>query len=195
MEEFLNPDVLRSRLIAASLYIAGFELLEDTVVNRIRDFYIASPEFKASFLDYGRHYRNYEAEVLSKDKNQVRASLSWLRESEAISDTDVATFGELADLRNVVVHELGRKLANGLPARLAQRFAETLSLLDKIERWWIKNVEIPTDPQLRGGDIDESAILPGPTMMLRLMVDVALGPDEAAKKYLNEFLRQTRRPQ
>lgn len=39
-ENFLNPEVLRPNLIMASLYIAAFEMLKDTIVERIRDFYI-----------------------------------------------------------------------------------------------------------------------------------------------------------
>jgi len=38
-EEFLNPEVMRSRLITASIYIAGFEAFKDAVVGRIRDFF------------------------------------------------------------------------------------------------------------------------------------------------------------
>ncbi len=38
-EEFLNPEVLRFRLIASSIYIGGFEALTDSVVERIRNFF------------------------------------------------------------------------------------------------------------------------------------------------------------
>jgi len=38
-EEFLNPEVMRPRLIAASIYIAGFEALKDSIVGRIREFF------------------------------------------------------------------------------------------------------------------------------------------------------------
>ena len=34
-EEFLNPEVTRPRLIAASIYIAGFEALKDAIVDHI----------------------------------------------------------------------------------------------------------------------------------------------------------------
>jgi len=40
-EDFLNPEVTRSRPIAASVYIAAFEALKDCIVNRIRDFFCA----------------------------------------------------------------------------------------------------------------------------------------------------------
>ena len=38
-EDFLNPEVQRRRLISASLYIAGFEILKKSIVNRIRGFF------------------------------------------------------------------------------------------------------------------------------------------------------------
>lgn len=43
-DEFLNPEVMRSRLIAASIYIAGFEALKDAIVGRIRDFFCSAFE-------------------------------------------------------------------------------------------------------------------------------------------------------
>ncbi len=38
-----------------------------------------------------------------------------------------------------------------LPAELPVRFAEMIALLTKIEKWWIINVDIATDPQFEGG--------------------------------------------
>ena len=38
-EKFLDPDELRPALIAASVYIATFENLKTTIVDRIKDFY------------------------------------------------------------------------------------------------------------------------------------------------------------
>lgn len=37
-EDFLNPDVLRPKLISASIYLAAFELLKDAIIERIEDF-------------------------------------------------------------------------------------------------------------------------------------------------------------
>ncbi|MEL6358184.1 MAG: hypothetical protein AAFQ37_14775 [Bacteroidota bacterium] len=38
-EKFLNPSVVRSNLITASLFLTAYELLQDSVVARIRDFF------------------------------------------------------------------------------------------------------------------------------------------------------------
>jgi hypothetical protein len=54
-------------------------------------------------------------------------------------------------------------LMEGLPTDFAERFGDMTTLLDKIERWWIVNVEIPTNPDFDGKheEIDESGIIPG----------------------------------
>jgi hypothetical protein len=38
-EAFLDPDVLRGKLISASIYIAAYEMLKESIVGRIRNFY------------------------------------------------------------------------------------------------------------------------------------------------------------
>jgi hypothetical protein len=75
---------------------------------------------------------------------------------------------------------------------LPERFADILALVDKIGRWWVVNVEIPTNPDFDGEKIDETGIVPGPTMGLRLLIDIALGSEEESRLYINEFLKRTR---
>lgn len=69
-------------------------------------------------------------------------------------------------------------------------FSPMVDLLHKIEKWWIVNVEIPTDPDLVGKEIDEDAIIPGPIMTLRLLVDIALGTEEESEFFYKEFKRR-----
>jgi hypothetical protein len=62
-----------------------------------------------------------------------------------------------------------------------------VNLIDKVEKWWIVNVEIPTNPDFDGKEIEEKTILCGPVIALKLLIDVALGSDEDARYHLNEF--------
>ncbi len=39
LEEFLNPEIMRERLISASIYIAAFESLKETIIEKIRFYY------------------------------------------------------------------------------------------------------------------------------------------------------------
>ena len=66
------------------------------------------------------------------------------------------------------------------------------ALLDKVEKWWIVNLEIPTNPDLidKINEIDFDGIVPGPIISLRMMVDVALGSNETANYYISEFKKK-----
>jgi hypothetical protein len=100
-ESFLNPDVLRPNLIIASLYIAAFEVLKSTVVDRIKDFYTSG------FDENGpRTSPGYQTKVLSKNRSPQHASLEWLKESKAVDDHDIAIYERVKECRNELAHEI-----------------------------------------------------------------------------------------
>lgn len=183
-ERFLDPEVLRSNLILASIYIAAFEILKDSIIERIRDFYT---------FDYdengGITMPEYKETVLSKDKSLTYASLKWLKENGAIDDGDIEKFNKIKEYRNLLAHEITRMLMEGLPPDLVDRFKDMVALLDKIEKWWIINVEVPSNPDFDGkhDEINEDEIISGPISSLQMMIQVAFGSDETAKYYINEF--------
>ena len=80
-EDFLDPEVTRPRLIGASIYIAGFEVLKDSIVGRIRDFFWIGSDESTDRID-----PNYQSDVLSRNKSPVYASLDWLKEMGAVTD-------------------------------------------------------------------------------------------------------------
>jgi len=190
-ESFLNPDVLRPNLVMAALYIAAFELLKSEIVERIREFYITGFDSNADRDDGWLVDPMYQMQVLSRNRSKVYASLDWLKESQAIDDRDIAVFERAKTCRNDVAHRINQMLSKGLPADLPDRFADIVALVDKIARWWVVNVEIPTNPDFDGEEIDEAGIVPGSTMGLRLLIDIALGSDKESRFYINEFLRRT----
>jgi hypothetical protein len=183
-ERFLDPGVLRPNLILASLFIAAFEVLKNSIIEGLQDFYVSGFDENGWIIS-----PEYQDEVLSKDKSPTYASLKWLKASDAINDDDIEKFNKIKACRNRLAHEITKMLMEGLPTDFAERFNDMTALLDKIERWWIVNVEIPTNPEFDGKyeEIDESGIIPGPILSLRMMVDVALGSDEKANFYINEF--------
>jgi hypothetical protein len=131
--------------------------------------------------------QKYNDDVLAKDKSLTYASLKWLKEAEAITDEDVETFTKVKEYRNLLAHEIARMLTDGLPQDFAGRFNAMIALLDKIEKWWIVNFDIPVNPELTEpiDEIDIEEIVPGPIAGLKMMIDVALGSDETAHYYIN----------
>lgn len=186
-EEFLNPEVTRPRLIAASIYIAGFEVLKDSVVGRIRSFFSIGFDESGDKID-----PKYQSDVLAQNKSPIYASLSWLKEMHAIDDGDVATFDRVKDCRNSLAHRLLSTLrSEGLPPDFERCFNDMIALLRKIEVWWITNVEIPTNPDFDGREIEEDEIVPGPVMGMQLLLDIALGDHERSRFYYDELRKRT----
>ena len=186
-EEFLNPEIMRSRLIATSIYIAGFEILKDSIVGRIRDFFCTDFDKTGDKID-----PKYQAEILSRNKSPVYASLEWLKDMETITAADITVFNHIKACRNSLAHNLFSVLgSNGLPDDFKQCFSNMIDLLRKIEVWWIINVEIPTSPDFDGREVDANGIVPGPVMSMQLLMDIALGDEERSQFYYNEFRKHT----
>ncbi len=187
-ERFLDPEVLRPNLILASIYIAAFEILKDSIIERLRDFYVSGFDKNGDTV-IPEYY-----DILAKDKSPIYASLKWLKESKAITDEDIEKFNKVKECRNRLAHEIAKMLSEGLPQDFAERFHDMIALLDKIEKWWIINVEIPTDPDLAENidNMDLDGIIPGPIASLKMMLDVALGSNETASYYISRFRKDTK---
>jgi hypothetical protein len=184
-KRFLTPEILRSNLIIASVYISAYEILKDSIIERIRDFYWTGwNSGTGDIID-----PSYESEVLSKNRSPLYASLQWLKEADAISDKDLETFDIVKEYRNNIAHGISKLIINGPPSDLPERFSDMVSLLNKIEKWWIVTVEIPLNEELAGKEIDEEGIIPGPVASIRMMADVALGTNEQAEYYIQEFIK------
>ena len=183
-ERFLNPEILRTNLIIASLFITAFEMLKDSIIERIREF------FTDGFNENGWIVNeNYKTKVLSLNKSPLYASLEWLKSMNVIDDADVVEFNKIKDCRNEIAHEIANFISKGPKIDPLPLFSKMTDLLHKIEKWWILNVEIPTNPDFDGQDIDEDGIVPGKIMILRLLADIALGSEEESKFYYKEFIK------
>lgn len=82
-ERFLNPHILRTNLIVASLYITAFEILKDSIIDRIRQFFSSGFDQNGPIIN-----EKYKTEVLSQNRSPLYASLLWLRDMHAIDKQD-----------------------------------------------------------------------------------------------------------
>ncbi len=189
-DQFLNPDILRANLIQASVYIAAFEILEDAIVERIYDFYVVG--YRKAGISGIVSDTQYNCEVLNLNKSPIYASLQWLKNAEAIVDSDILMFTRVKQCRNKIAHEMDHILDMGLPPEFADCFGEIVLLLDKIERWWIINVEIPTSPDTVTEDINDEDVTPGGVLLVRVLLDIALGSEDASRYYYDRLKHPSR---
>lgn len=172
-ERFLDPDVVRPSLFLATMFITTFEILKDSIVDDVRGFYTNG------FDEHGLTVSSdYLAKVLSKNKSPLYASLQWLRENDAIDDEDLLTFEKLKSTRNLLAHQLFAVVTGQVESGHETQFDDLVKLLRKIGVWWVVNVEIPTNPDYDGTEIDEEGIVPGAVLTLQMLIQVASGNTE-----------------
>jgi hypothetical protein len=183
--KFLDPAELRTNLIVASVYISGFETLKSSIIDRIKDFFWHGWDHQTGDLIS----KDYQTKVLSLDPkgNVYKASLAWLKQMSALNDDDLAKLQAVTDLRNEMAHGLILIAQNGVPAHCKERLGDMIRILRKIEVWWIRNVEMEIDPEFADPDVKDEDIQPGIVIMLQLMAEIALGSEEEARFYLNEY--------
>jgi hypothetical protein len=186
---FLNPDIARPKLIAAGLFLLGHEMLYDSIKRHPFEFFANSWTTEGTVQS-----DRYRAEVLALDpkgKNDaLRGSIAWLRKADVITGEDEAAIETLTDARNRLAHEMATMFHSATPPAFVEHFATLVSLVQKIEKWWIVNVELATDPDFDGEEIDEDGIISGPSLIMRLLTRVALGDEEEAWEFYRDFMEQ-----
>ena len=93
-------------------------------------------------------------------------------------------------MKPLLAHKMTEFVTTGGKIDCASRFEDMVELLRKIEVWWIKNVDLATDPDWVGQEVDENAIMPGSLLTLQLMTKIALGSEEESKFYFEEFMKR-----
>ena len=98
-ERFLNPDELKPYLLFCSVFITCYEMLKETLINRLVVFY--SEGFNKSGFKTGT---NYKEKVLSLDdkKRQLQASINWHKQNSIIDENDIKAFERITDCRNTI---------------------------------------------------------------------------------------------
>ena len=172
-------------MIVLSLFVTSYEILKDSIIERIRSFYTNGFDEKGWIID-----NKYYTKVMSLNKSPLYASLEWLKNMKAIDENDIKQFNEIKDCRNKLVHKIVNYITNKSSVNPVPLFPKMVNLLDKIEKWWILNVEIDLNPELYDKEIDEKGIVPGSIIMLRVLADIALGNEKESNYYFENFKKQ-----
>lgn len=182
-ERALHPETLKTNIITASIFSMAFEMLKSSIIEKIEGFFtngfdengmIVSPEYKEK--------------VLSLNRSPLYASLKWLQDMHAIDDKDLERFEHIKRCRNTLAHEMLTFASSGVDFDVAEVFEGMVGLLRKIEIWWFENLEMAIDPDAYPEDLDLEQVIPGPVWSLQMLIDVALGPEEEARKYYDHFV-------
>ncbi len=182
-ERALHPDTLKENIITASIFSMAFEMLKSSIIEKIKGFFINGFDENGIIVSL-----EYKEKVLSLNRSSLYASLKWLQNINAIDDKDLEIFERIKKCRNILAHEMLSFASSGVDFDVSEVFKEMVELLRKIEIWWFENLEMAIDPEAYPEDLDLEEVVPGPVWSLQMIIDIALGPDEEARKYYDYFV-------
>lgn len=182
-ERALHPETLKTNIITASIFSMAFEMLKSSIIEKIEGFFINGFDEKGMSVS-----PEYKEKVLSLNRSPLYASLAWLQDKNAIDDKDLERFEHIKRCRNTLAHEMLTFASSGVDFDVSEAFDEMIGLSRKIEIWWFENLEMAIDPEAHPEDLDLDHVIPGPVWSLQMLIDVALGPEEDARKYYDYFV-------
>jgi hypothetical protein len=189
--KFLNPESLTRNLTRAAIFITCWEMLKESVLDQPRDFF--THEWQD---DEGIPSPTYKIDVLSLNRDPLIASALWFRDQQAITDDDIQMLRVLRTHRNDIAHELPKFLGTKEFDVQLDLLNSMFHLVEKIDKWWIQNIEIPTNPDFDDQELSQE-VLDGVKSMrmvfMNLLVCVANGDQthlqqiyEGFKKHIDE---------
>jgi hypothetical protein len=161
VERLLNKDVLKDNLAKAGVYSVGWEFLQYSLIQRPKRFFTMARESD----DY------YKAEVLSRHENSpLIASCLWFKQRGVLTDADISDIRQLRKHRTDIAHQMLTVLLNTEVQVDEGKLAKLVSLLGKVDRWWLLEFEIPANEEFDGQEIDPQKVRSGQMDTLWLLI-------------------------
>lgn len=165
--EFLDPDRLRDRLIHMGFFLLAFELLRSFAIDQTKTFFSSRWEFIGDKMKVHTS-PEYDREVLSLAKYELQAVLKWHVRMAAITEIDAADILALINYRNTIAHEPNRIINNVESSYQPDAVDRVRRYHRKIGNFWGR-IEVDTNPDLAGQEIDFEGIVSGTTALLDFM--------------------------
>ena len=188
LKRILDPEILNFNLKFVSIYIAVYESFKEHIVSNVKYFFWSGIE------DGKEQFHGYDEEVLSlsksKENRQIKGTLAWLEKYGCINDEDIKLFKTITDTRNTLTHNMPNKLFEGVNDQTVESFISMIKLFEKIDKWGIMEIEIPTSGQYTAEEqqnIDWDQVTSVDLEFLKIITDVALNGN---KQYLDILNRQ-----
>ena len=191
-KNLIDKDILKESVNIIALYITMYELLEDTLISRPKDFFTVNEHDEHAQKQYEEHVLSLYDKLacpraISKNK-ELTASLLWFKKMNAIDDDDIREFANLRTIRNEVTHQMLQAIAEGGGKYLIQ-LMELYKLFCKIERWWILEMEVfigdefPMDKEIK-----EEDVMSGNMIILNAIIDILANDSNANYKEVCEVI-------
>lgn len=167
----LDENILKFNINFAAVFVMSYECLKEFVVEQIRFFYSEHIWFEDDKLKCEESVA-YKEKVRKLDRNIENASLKWFIDAGAITQEDYDIYQIIRIKRNDITHELLKNINCGFGEEDVHLFENMLRIYNKLDKWWINEIEIPIAADDIPEDYDREMVVGGQAFILLIINDI-----------------------
>ena len=173
LENLLAEPILKRNVEFAALFVLNYESLKQYVVDQVRGFYAEAITFDGDEIKY-KESDEYKKQVRKLDTQIDTASMKWFMDAGAITEQELDLYHTCRKRRNDIIHELLKNLSLGFNENDVELFSNMVHLYQKIDNWWINEIEIPTLADEIPADYNRDQVFSGQAFILSAINDIIL---------------------
>lgn len=186
-KNILDENILKYNVSFAAIFVLNYECLKDYVINQVRDFYSDNGKWDGDNY-ISEETAEYKKKVRALDKNIENASLKWFLQLDVITVDDFEKYQVIRKRRNDITHELLKNLNDGFTENDVKLFGDVLEIYNKIDKWWINEIEIPITENDISEDYNRKEVCGAQAMILSVINSIVLGnKGEGYKEILDKL--------
>jgi hypothetical protein len=179
--KFLDPEEMKKSLIQASLYLSAYEILKNGIVGRLKGHF--------TVVGMGDAYKENVRSLHPKD--EFHACCIWFVQEGAMSNDDLDEIGEIRKHRNAIAHELPEFISSIHQSVDASKLQSLMEIARKIDIWWIREIEIPINPDFKLSDIEDidwDELVGGSSLTLSIILSIFEGDESFLQELHSQFV-------
>ena len=186
-KNILDENILKYNVSFAAIFVLNYECLKDYIINQVRDFYPDNGKWDGDNY-ISEETAKYKKEVRALDKNIENASLKWFLQLDVITVDDFEKYQVIRKRRNDITHKLLKNLNDGFTENDNKLFGDMLEIYNKIDKWWINEIEILITENDIPEDYDRNEVCGAQAMILSIINSMVLGNKGAEYKEILDKL-------
>lgn len=175
IKKISTPETLKRNLIIASLILTAYELMKYSLIERVKGFFeIDKSHISESQNEHKNEIEQIRAKLPRKlQKYSLLVYALWFKEHNALTEDDFINVKKIWKYRNEIAHELIKFLVDSDFEVDMKYLFQIRDVVGKADIWWIREVEIPINPDFNDVKVKDSDIRSG-MLILDHLISIAL---------------------
>jgi hypothetical protein len=183
--KILKPELIKCCLNISGLYLTGFELLQNSLINRLKEFLcevkgIENGEITFKTTPAWKAIIEQQHPELGNKRNEFYSCSKWYLDEKIISKTEFDLLQKIRKHRNTIAHKLPEFLIDDNKVPDLKLFENLKELLEKVEWYWLE-IEISFHPEFDNQPIDKNTTCPTVVSLMNYLIEIAQTELETVK--------------